>query len=450
MSAYTVTNPATGTVEATYPNATDEQVAAAIEAADEAYRTWGRTSTKASRAALLARVADLYDERKDELATIINHEMGKKLDEAVGEVEFSASIYRYYAEHGEEFLADQPIDRDAAGSAVVRRMPIGALVGVMPWNYPYYQVARFAAPNLMLGNTIVLKHAALCPKSSAAMEAIFSEAGFPKGAFTNLYADFDQVHSLISDPRVRGVSLTGSERAGVTIAQEAGAALKKVVCELGGSDPFIVLGTSDMDALVQAAVAGKYENCGQVCNGPKRFIIVDSLYDEFLKRFAEASSAVELGPLCSLKAAERLSAQVADAVADGATLALGDGKNDGAFFAPTILTDIPAGSKARYQEFFGPVSQFYRVKDEAEAIALANDTPYGLGSYVFTTDPAQGERVADALETGMTYVNEVGADSAEMPFGGVKNSGFGRELGSLGINEFVNLKLISLDTPDYF
>lgn len=450
MSAYTVTNPATGTVEATYPNATDEQVAAAIEAADEAYRTWGRTSIKASRAALLARVADLYDERKDELATIINHEMGKKLDEAVGEVEFSASIYRYYAEHGEEFLADQPIDRDAAGSAVVCKMPIGALVGVMPWNYPYYQVARFAAPNLMLGNTILLKHASLCPKSSAAMESIFSEAGFPKGAFTNLYADFDQVHSLISDPRVRGVSLTGSERAGVTIAQEAGAALKKVVCELGGSDPFIVLGTSDMDALVQTAVAGKYENCGQVCNGPKRFIIVDSLYDEFLKRFAEASSAVELGPLCSLKAAERLSAQVADAVADGATLALGDGKNDGAFFAPTILTDIPADSKARYQEFFGPVSQFYRVKDEAEAIALANDTPYGLGSYVFTTDPAQGERVADALETGMTYVNEVGADSAELPFGGVKNSGFGRELGSLGINEFVNLKLISLDTPDYF
>ena len=450
MSAYTVTNPATGEVEATYPSATDEQVAAAVETADEAYRTWGRASTKASRAALLARVADLYDERKDELAAIINHEMGKKLDEAAGEVEFSASIYRYYADHGEEFLADLPIDREAPGSAIVRKMPIGVLVGVMPWNYPYYQVARFAAPNLMLGNTIVLKHAALCPKSSAAMESIFLEAGFPKGAFTNLYANFDQVHSLISDPRVRGVSLTGSERAGVAIAQEAGAALKKVVCELGGSDPFIVLGTSDMDALVQTAVAGKYENCGQVCNGPKRFIIVDSLYDEFLKRFAEASKAVELGPLCSLKAAERLSAQVAQAVGDGATLALGRGKNDGAFFAPTILTDIPADSKARYEEFFGPVSQFYRVKDEAEAVALANDTPFGLGSYVFTTDPEQGERVADALETGMTYVNEVGADSAELPFGGVKNSGFGRELGSLGINEFVNLKLISLDTVGYF
>lgn len=450
MSAYTVTNPATGEVEATYPSATDEQVAAAVETADEAYRTWGRASTKASRAALLARVADLYDERKDELAAIINHEMGKKLDEAAGEVEFSASIYRYYADHGEEFLADLPIDREAPGSAIVRKMPIGVLVGVMPWNYPYYQVARFAAPNLMLGNTIVLKHAALCPQSSAAMESIFLEAGFPKGAFTNLYANFDQVHSLISDPRVRGVSLTGSERAGVAIAQEAGAALKKVVCELGGSDPFIVLGTSDMDALVQTAVAGKYENCGQVCNGPKRFIIVDSLYDEFLKRFAEASKAVELGPLCSLKAAERLSAQVEQAVADGATLALGSGKNDGAFFAPTILTDIPADSKARYEEFFGPVSQFYRVKDEAEAVALANDTPFGLGSYVFTTDPEQGERVADALETGMTYVNEVGADSAELPFGGVKNSGFGRELGSLGINEFVNLKLISLDTVGYF
>lgn len=450
MSAYTVTNPATGQVEKTYPSATDAEVDAALAAAQNAYVQWGRTTTKAQRAALLAKVADLYEARKQELAETINHEMGKKLDEAIGEVEFSASIYRYYADHGEEFLADIPVEREAVGSAVVRKMPIGPLVGVMPWNYPYYQVARFAAPNLMLGNTILLKHASLCPASSAAMERIFLDAGFPKGAFTNLYTSFDQTSAMIADPRVRGVSLTGSERAGVAIAGEAGAALKKVVCELGGSDPFIVLGTDDMDALVAMAVAGKYENCGQVCNGPKRFIVLDSLYDEFLAKFAEASKAVELGPLCSVKAARHLSEQVAQAVADGATLALGDGKNDGAFFAPTILTDIPAGAPARYAEFFGPVSQFYRVKDEAEAIALANDTPYGLGSYVFTTDPRQGERVADALETGMTYVNEVGADSAEMPFGGVKNSGFGRELGSLGINEFVNLKLISLDTPDYF
>ena len=320
----------------------------------------------------------------------------------------------------------------------------------MPWNYPYYQVARFAAPNLMLGNTILLKHASLCPKSSAAMERIFLDSGFPNGAFTNLYITNEQSAAVIADHRVRGVSLTGSERAGVAIASEAGAALKKVVCELGGSDPFILLSTDDMDATVAAAIGGRYENCGQIFNGAKRFIVVDSLYDEFLSRFAKASEKLELAPLCSKAAAEHLAEQVREAVESGATLALGDGVNDGAYFRPAILTDIPEESPARYEEFFGPVAQFYRVKDETEAVKVANDTVYGLGSYVFTTDPEQGERVANALETGMTYINEVGADSCELPFGGVKNSGYGRELGALGINEFVNLKLISTSTPGRF
>ena len=450
MSHYAVTNPATGKVEETFDTYSDEQVEAALHNARIAFEQWGKASSKAERSVLLRRVADLYMERRKELADIIHHEMGKLPEECLSEVEFSSEIYRYYADNGESFLEDVPIQRVAEGSAVIRKLPVGPLFGVMPWNYPYYQVARFAAPNLMLGNTILLKHASLCPKSSAAMERIFLDAGFPNGAFTNMYITNEQSAVVIADRRVRGVSLTGSERAGVAIASEAGAALKKVVCELGGSDPFILLSTDDIDAAVAAAVNGRYENCGQICNGAKRFIVVDSLYDEFLDRFAEASKKLELAPLCSRGAAEHLAEQVRRAVASGATLALGDGMNDGAYFRPTILTDIPEGSAARYEEFFGPVAQFYRVRDESEAVRVANDTTYGLGSYVFTTDPVQGERVANALETGMTYINEVGADSCELPFGGVKNSGYGRELGSLGINEFVNLKLISTSTPNRF
>lgn len=447
---YKVTNPATGEVEEVFATATDDEVAAIVDKAQEAYAGWGLTSTKEERAALLRRVADLYLEREDELADAIHREMGKLPDECRVEVEFSAAIYRYYADNGPDFMADSPIRREASGSAVIRRRPIGPLLGVMPWNYPYYQVARFAAPNLMLGNTIILKHASLCPRSVALMERVFLDAGFPEGAFAKVYATSEQAATIIADPRVRGVSLTGSERAGVAVAAEAGRALKKVVCELGGSDPFILLSCDDLDKAVEAAVAGRYENCGQICNGAKRFIVIDSLYDEFLKRFEEASAKLELAPLCSLEAAEHLAEQVSRAVASGATLAYGDGVNHGAYFKPAILTDIPADSPARREEFFGPVAQFYRVKDEAEAVALANDTPFGLGSYVFTTDEEQGERVADALETGMTYINEVGADSCELPFGGVKNSGFGRELGSLGMGEFVNLKLVCTDAPGRF
>ncbi len=256
MSHYAVTNPATGEVEETFATYSDEQVETALDGAQIAFEQWGRTSSKAERSALLRRVADLYEERKEELADIIHHEMGKLPEECLAEVEFSGAIYRYYADNGESFLEDAPIQREAEGSAVIRKLPIGPLFGVMPWNYPYYQVARFAAPNLMLGNTILLKHASLCPKSSAAMERIFLDAGFPNGAFTNLYITNEQSAAVIADHRVRGISLTGSERAGVAIASEAGAALKKVVCELGGSDPFILLSTDDMDATVAAAIGG--------------------------------------------------------------------------------------------------------------------------------------------------------------------------------------------------
>ena len=402
MSRYAVTNPATGQVEERFETFTDEQVAAAVDAADEAYRMWGRATTIEQRATLMRKAVAAYRDQQQELATIINHEMGKTMDEALVEVEFSAEILEYYADHAAEFLADEPIDRAAAGTAFIRHLPIGPLVGVMPWNYPYYQVARFAGPNLMLGNTIILKHASLCPKSSAAMERIFLEAGFPKGAFVNVYATNEQIAKVIADPRVRGVSLTGSERAGKAIAQEAGAALKKVVCELGGNDAFIVMSTDDLDAAVEAGANARYENSGQICNGAKRFIIIDSLYDEFLKRFIKVSKERKLAPLCSASAADGLAAQVQAAIDDGAKAVLGGTEHDGAY-----------------------------------------DSPYGLGSYVFTTDSEQGLRFADRLESGMTYINESGADSAELPFGGVKNSGFGREMGPLGIREFANYKLVT-------
>jgi succinate-semialdehyde dehydrogenase/glutarate-semialdehyde dehydrogenase len=443
MSQYAVTNPASNTVEETFASCTDKEVSDALDAAAQSYATWGRRTSKVERADLLANVADIYMERQEELATIINHEMGKSMEESLGEVEFASAIYQYYAANGVEFLADEHIKRESEGSAMLRKMPIGVLMGVMPWNYPYYQVARFAAPNLMLGNTILLKHASMCPKSAKIMGEIFLEAGFPEGAYTNVFASFEQVNTIIADPRVRGVSLTGSERAGVKIAQEAGANLKKVVCELGGNDPFIVLSADSLDDVVDAAVVGRFENVGQVCNGAKRFIVIDSLYAEFLARFKDAASKVTLAPMCSVDAAEHLSAQVHKALQEGATLELGSADNDGAYFKPTILTDIPQGASVRYEEFFGPVAQFYKVSSEQEAIELANDTPYGLGSYIFSSDRQQALRVADALEAGMTYINEAGADSAELPFGGVKNSGFGREMGSLGIGEFVNMKLVT-------
>ncbi|MFT8593161.1 MAG: NAD-dependent succinate-semialdehyde dehydrogenase [Bifidobacterium sp.] len=440
---YAVTNPATGEVERTYPNATDEQIHASLEAAQKAFQTWGKVSASEERAGLLSRLADLYLKHAESLAAIITHEMGKSHDEALGEVEFSADIYRYYAEHGIELLKDEPVARVSGGSATMRKSPIGVLLGIQPWNYPYYQVARFAAPNLMLGNTIILKHAELCPQSAAMMEQLFLEAGFPEGAYTNVYASFEQVSDIIADNRVRGVSLTGSERAGKRIAEQAGENLKKVVCELGGNDPFILLSTDDLDAAVEAAVGARFENSGQICNGAKRFIVIDGLYEEFLDAFKSSASRLELAPLCSLQAAQRLSRQVHAALEAGATLEMGSPDNDGAYFQATVLTDIPEGASARYEEFFGPVAQFYRVSSEEEAVALANDTPYGLGSYLFTTDKEQADRVADRIDAGMVYINESGADSAEIPFGGVKNSGFGREMGAPGIREFVNLKLVT-------
>jgi succinate-semialdehyde dehydrogenase/glutarate-semialdehyde dehydrogenase len=441
MTLYAVVDPATGDVVREYPTATDAQIEQAVAKAAAAYRDWSKKSPLAQRAELIRKVAALHTERRDQLAEIIVREMGKPLDQALGEVDFSAAIYEFYADNAEAFLADEPITLlDGEGSALIRRGPVGVLLGIMPWNYPYYQVARFAGPNLTLGNTIVLKHAPQCPESAEAIQQIFDDAGYPAGAYVNVYATNEQVAEIIADPRVQGVSLTGSERAGAAVAEIAGRNLKKVVLELGGSDPFIVLSTDDLDATVDAAVAGRLENTGQACNAAKRFIVASEVYDDFLDKFTAKVLAQGDGltPLSSVAAAQRLAEQVDRAVAGGATL-VSDGQRSGAYFPPGVLTGVAPDYR---EELFGPVATVYKVDSEDEAVELANDTPFGLGSYVFTTDDEQASRVADQLEAGMVFVNLVGADGVELPFGGVKRSGFGRELGRFGIDEFVNKKLI--------
>jgi succinate-semialdehyde dehydrogenase / glutarate-semialdehyde dehydrogenase len=454
MSQYAVVNPATGESVKEYPTISDADLDAAIGRADAAHREWSASSTLEERAALVRRVGELHAERREQLGEIIVREMGKPIEQAVGEVDFCVAIYDYYADNAAQLLADEPIDLlDGEGSAFVRRSSYGVLLGIMPWNYPYYQVARFAGPNLAIGNTILLKHAPQCPESAEAIEQIFHDAGFPPGAYVNIYATNEQIETVIADPRVRGVSLTGSERAGAAVAEIAGRNLKKVVLELGGSDPFILLATDDLDAAVESAVGARLENSGQACNAAKRFIVVDELYDAFLEKFTAALTAVKpgdptsadttVGPLSSTVAADRLDDQVKRAVDQGATLVAG-GDRDGNFFSTTVLTGITPDNDAYREEFFGPVAAVYRVGSEEEAVELANDTPFGLGSYVMTNDRDQALRVADRIDAGMVFVNAVGAEGAELPFGGVKRSGFGRELGRFGADEFVNKKLIRL------
>ena len=452
MGKYAVINPATQETVKEYPDMSDAELAAAIAAADDAHKNWGLESSVAERAALVKKVADFQTERRETLAEIIVREMGKPMEQALGEVDFCADIYGFYADRAEELLADEPIELLAGdGTALVRKSSVGPLVGIMPWNFPYYQVARFAGPNLVVGNTVLLKPAHQCPESAEAIQSMMADAGFPDGAYQTILASNDQIEKAIEDPRVRGVSLTGSERAGAAVAEIAGRNLKKVVLELGGSDPFILLGADDMDEAVEAAVAGRLDNTGQSCNAAKRFIVADGLYDDFLEKFSEKMTATKagdptsedaaMGPLSSDSATATLQDQLDRAVAQGAEVVAG-GDRDGNFFSSTVLTGITPDNDAYREEFFGPVASVYRVGSEAEAIELANDTAFGLGSYVFSNDPDQAQRVADALDTGMVYVNGVGLDGAELPFGGVKRSGFGRELGRYGIEEFVNKKLI--------
>jgi succinate-semialdehyde dehydrogenase/glutarate-semialdehyde dehydrogenase len=451
MSNYAVVNPATGDKVKEYDDISDADLDGAIGKSWETHREWALSTTVAERAALIQKVADLHIERRDALAEIAVREMGKPTEQALGEIDFCGDIYGYYAERAEKLLADEPIDLlDGEGTAVIRKSAMGPLIGIMPWNFPYYQVARFAGPNLIVGNTILLKPAPQCPESAAAIEAIDDDAGFPAGAYQTILASNEQIAEAIADPRVRGVSVTGSERAGSAVAEVAGRNLKKVVLEMGGSDPFVLLATQDLDEAVEAATNARLDNTGQSCNAAKRFIVADELYDDFLAKFTEKMKSMEpgdptedaaMGPLSSDTAAERLQDQLDRAKAQGAEVAL-EGGRDGNFFRSTVLTGITPENDAYREEFFGPVASVYRVASEEEAIEVANDTPFGLGSYVFSDDPEQAQRVADHLDTGMVYINGVLLDGAELPFGGVKRSGFGRELGPYGMDEFVNKKLI--------
>jgi succinate-semialdehyde dehydrogenase/glutarate-semialdehyde dehydrogenase len=453
MADYAVINPATGETVKEYPTISDDDLKGAIAAADQASHTWVPTTTVQERADMIRKVGELHEQRSQELAEIIVREMGKPIEQALGEVGFCKAIYDYYADNGPDLLKDEPVKLlEGEGSAFVRRSPFGVLLGIMPWNYPYYQVARFAGPNLVIGNTILLKHAPQCPESALAMAEIFHEAGFGEGVYTNIFATNEQIEWVIADPRVRGVSLTGSERAGAAVAEIAGRNLKKVVLELGGSDPFILLSTDDLDATVEAAVGARLENTGQACNAAKRFIVADDLYDSFLEKFGAALTSVKpgdpsssdstIGPLSSKTASDRLDEQVKRAISQGAKVAFGGGEKDGNFYPTTVLTEITPDNDAYHEELFGPVASVYRVGSEDEAVKLANDTPFGLGSYVYTSDADQALRIADKIEAGMVFINAAGAEGAELPFGGVKRSGFGRELGRFGADEFVNKKMI--------
>ena len=453
MSEFKVVNPATNEIEREFATATDAEVEQVLGRSAAAYQSW-RTTAKNERAKVLLRVAELYQERIDDLAGLITREMGKPTREAKGEISLVVSIYRYYANQGPALLADTPLSPRAGGNAFIRKEPVGPLLGIMPWNYPYYQVARFAAPNLMVGNTIILKHAPQCPESALAMEQIFGDAGLAEDAYINIFASNSQIADIIADPRVVGVSVTGSERAGAAVAEVAGRNLKKVVLELGGSDPFIVLDSDDVSKTVAAAVAGRMGNAGQACNAAKRIIVVGDLYDEFASRFTAAMAdlhpgdptdpASDLGPLSSEAAAEHLIGQIRDAVDQGATLRTGGKRLDrpGAFVEPTVLTDVTPRMRAYHEELFGPAAVIYRVADATEAVELANSSSFGLGGVVYSADSGRAQEVADLLETGMVWINSPQGSMADLPFGGTKRSGIGRELGAYGIDEFVNKKLI--------
>lgn len=455
MSDYRVANPATGERFTPYPTASPEAVEGALAAALNVFHTWRRTSL-GERRELLRRVADLHEKRAAELAAAMAAEMGKPVRSGRGEIGLCAEIYRYYADHAEEFLADEVLPQQDGSAALLRTAPIGPVLGIMPWNYPYYQVARFAAPNLLLGNTVLLKHAPQCPESALKLAEIFTDAGLPAGGYTNLFVDNGQAAAIIADPRVQGVSLTGSERAGAAVAETAGRHLKKVVLELGGSDPFIVLDTADLDALVAEAIVGRMGNCGQACNAAKRFFVAADLYDEFVARFAAAVVAIRvgdpldegtaMGPLSSYAARDEVAAQVADAVEKGAVAVTGGEPvpGPGAYYAPTVLTGVEPGMRAWGEEIFGPVAVVHRFGAVEEAVRLANDSPYGLSASVHAADPADALALADLLDVGMVYVNEAPSTAADLPFGGVKRSGFGRELGRLGILEFANRKLVKV------
>ncbi|SER62344.1 NAD-dependent succinate-semialdehyde dehydrogenase [Corynebacterium cystitidis] len=450
---YRIQNPVTNEIVASYDSATDAEIQSAIDAATRAYTSWSSFPME-KRSAIMHKVAALFDKRKEELAGIAAEEMGKPLSEGVEEVEFAAQIIDYYATNGPEFSSEQTIPTSDGAIAKLRRLPIGPLLGVMPWNFPYYQIARFVGPNLVLGNTVLLKDAEICPRSALAVQEIMDHAGVPAGVYTNIFANHDQVATIIADPRVQGVSLTGSERAGAIIGALAGQHLKKSVLELGGSDPYIVLDSDNVADAAKTAFQTRMYNTGQACNSNKRLIIMDDIYDAFIEQLinlagemkpgtpAEADGLTTYSPLSSREAAENLRQQLDRAESAGATIHVGGELADsGAYLSPAVVTGIPQGSDVYYKEFFGPVIVAYKVSSDKEAIELANDSQFGLGGAVFSSDEDRARAVAERLHVGMTNVNTPAGEGAGLPFGGVKRSGFGRELGPLGMDEFVNKQL---------
>ncbi len=453
--SYQTVNPYTGELLKSFPLHTDEEMQAALKRADDRFRSFG---TLAERTAILQRAAVLMIERREELAGLVTMEMGKRIHESRDEVDLSSAILAYYAEHAPRFLAKRTLD-SSVGEAWVEFEPIGVLVGVEPWNYPYYQLVRFVGPSFALGNTILMKHASGVPQCALAFEKILTDAGAPDGAYTNLFLSPEQVSALIEDPRVQGVALTGSERAGESLAAQAGKQLKKSTMELGGNDAFIVLEDFDPKLAAKFAVQGRMTNAGQACVGSKRFIVVDTIADEFLAEVMKllagyvpgdpTDEATTLAPLSSKTAQSNLLKQVEAAVANGAKLLAGGTApaGPGAFMLPTVLTDVTPSNPAFHQEFFGPVVLFFRANDETDALAIANDSPFGLGGSICTSDPDRARRLASKLQSGMVFLNFSALTTPELPFGGIKRSGFGRELSNFGIEEFANKKMICMVDP---
>ena len=461
--AYETRNPYTGELLEVYPDATDTEVHQAIENAHAAFLLWKETEF-AERARVMRSAATILRRDVDFFAKLLTVEMGKLVSEAKAEIALSADIFDYYANNAKALLVPEklPVANPDEGDAVLSAEPLGVLLAIEPWNFPFYQVARIAAPQLSAGNTMLLKHASNVPQAAAAFEKLMLEAGLPKGAFKNLYATRSQIETIINDPRVHGVALTGSEGAGSIVAAQAGKALKKSTLELGGADAFVVLADAEMEKTINWAVFGRHWNGGQVCVSSKRMIVVDDVYDQFFEGYTAGVAKLRVGdpadptttlaPLSSEAAANEIKDKIRQAVSYGATATEVGPKvpSSGAFVQPTILTNLSDDNPARYWEFFGPVSMLFRAKDEADAVRIANDSPFGLGGSVFTADPKHGADVAKQISSGMVFVNHPTMAKADLPFGGIGRSGYGRELVGLGIKEFVNHKLISvvdIDAP---
>jgi succinate-semialdehyde dehydrogenase/glutarate-semialdehyde dehydrogenase len=451
---YATVNPFTGETEKEFPFTEASEIDGIIGRAHAAYLEWRDRSVE-ERAAVVQKAAELLDERIMDYAALITREMGKRRDEAVGELFLCSMILKYYAGNGPKFLEPTSIEpMMGGGEALIETRPVGALFAIEPWNFPFYQVVRVAGPNLVLGNTVILKHSEITPQCAVAIEQLFADAGAPEGVLTNTFLRISDVEQVIADPRIQGVTLTGSERAGSSVAALAGKHLKKSVLELGGSDPFIVLDAEDMEATVKAATAGRMQNTGQACTASKRLIVTEDVFEPFVQGLQQAfgtfapgdpsDPTTSLAPLSSERAAQDLHAQIQDAIDKGATVVAGGKRPDhaGAFVEATILTDVTPDMRAYREELFGPAAVVYKVKDAAEAVALANDSDFGLGATVMSSDLDRARAVAEQLEAGMVWINQPTGSSPELPFGGIKRSGYGRELSELAMFEFANRRLM--------